>query len=280
MCGLYGSVGFDPDRKRIDLVAHRGPDGDGWQELASPAGPVALGHRRLSIIDLSDGGAQPMSDPTGTLHLVFNGEIYNYVELREELKAKGEVFQTTSDSDVLLRAYSVWGLECLSKLRGMFAFLIWDERQKRLVAARDRFGIKPLYCYATPNGVAFASEIKQLLGLPGEQRRMNIARVHDFLASGLSDHTSDTMFAGVSQIRASECAVIDCSGPRPTLTIRRWNPIDAAVISISEGEAAERFRALLTNSVRLHLRADVTIGSCLSGGLEFIFNRLPHVANA
>ncbi len=89
MCGLFGSVGFAPDRKRIDIVAHRGPDGSGWQEFASEAGPVALGHRRLSIIDLSEGGSQPMSDPTGSLHLVFNGEIYNYVELREELKAKG-----------------------------------------------------------------------------------------------------------------------------------------------------------------------------------------------
>ena len=268
MCGLFGSVGVEPDKKRIDLVAHRGPDGSGWQEFASPAGPVALGHRRLSIIDLSEGGAQPMTDPTGTLHLTFNGEIYNYIELRDELKEKGEIFQTASDSDVLLRAYSVWGLDCLPKLRGMFAFLIWDERQRRLVAARDRFGIKPLYYFATPRGVAFASEIKQLLGLPGERRRMNIARIHDFLATGVSDHLADTMFEGVSQVRAAECAVVDCSGGTPALTIRRWYPISTETVSISEDAAGERFRVLLSDSVRLHLRADVPIGSCLSGGLD------------
>jgi asparagine synthase (glutamine-hydrolysing) len=268
MCGLYGSIGFEPDQKRSDLVAHRGPDGRGWQEFASPAGPVALGHRRLSIIDLSDGGAQPMTDPTGTLHLVFNGEIYNYVELRQELKEKGERFQTASDSDVLLRAYSVWGLDCLPKLRGMFAFLIWDKRQRRLVAARDRFGIKPLYYFATPRGVAFASEIKQLLGLPGERRRMNIARIHDFLASGVSDHLGDTMFDGVSQVRAAECAVVDCSTAAPTLKVWRWYPISAETTTIDEKAAAERFRELLADSVRLHLRSDAPVGSCLSGGLD------------
>jgi asparagine synthase (glutamine-hydrolysing) len=268
MCGLFGSIGVEPDRKRIDLVAHRGPDGSGWQEFVSPPGPVALGHRRLSIIDLTEGGAQPMTDPTGTLHLVFNGEIYNYVELREELKNKGECFQTASDSEVLLRAYSVWGLDCLPKLRGMFAFLIWDERQRRLVAVRDRFGIKPLYYFATPRCVAFGSEIKQLLGLSGEGRRMNIARIHDFLSSGVSDHLADTMYADVSQVRAGECAVVDCSGKAPSLTIRRWYPISTETISIGEGAAAERFRTLLTDSVRLHLRSDVPIGSCLSGGLD------------
>ncbi len=268
MCGLFGSVGVEPDKKRIDLVAHRGPDGSGWREFVSLAGPVALGHRRLSIIDLSEGGAQPMADPTGTLHLTFNGEIYNYIELRDELKEKGEIFQTASDSDVLLRAYSVWGLDCLPKLRGMFAFLIWDERRRRLVAARDRFGIKPLYYFATPRGVAFASEIKQLLGLPGERRRMNIARIHDFLATGVSDHLADTMFEGVSQVRAAESADDDSSGTTPALTIKRWYPINTETVSIGEQAAAERFRALLSESVRLHLRADVPVGSCLSGGLD------------
>ena len=107
MCGLYGSAGFAPERARIDIVAHRGPDGAGWKIYASQAGPVALGHRRLSIIDLSAGGAQPMSDPAGELHLVFNGEICIYIERREELRARGEVFETASDSEVLLRAYSL-----------------------------------------------------------------------------------------------------------------------------------------------------------------------------
>src|SRR5262245_8522904 len=132
MCGIFGSIGFVPDQARINIVAHRGPDGHGWQEFDSPQGPVALGHRRLAIIDISDGGRQPMTDPTGRYHLVFNGELYNYIELRDELRAKGEVFQTQSDSEVLLRAYAIWGEKALDRFCGMFAFLIWDDVDKSL----------------------------------------------------------------------------------------------------------------------------------------------------
>ncbi|KFC66805.1 Asparagine synthetase [Bosea sp. LC85] len=269
MCGIFGSVGFEPDPQRIDIVAHRGPDGRGWKTFASQVGPVALGHRRLAIIDVTDAGLQPMCDPSGRYWLVFNGEIYNYIELREEMRAKGEVFISESDSEVLLRAYMLWGEDALPRLRGMFAFLIWDERDKKLFAARDRYGIKPLYLFATPRGTAFASEIKQLLGLPGLSGRMNIARAHDFLASGIADHTAETMFEGVMQVRGGECATIDASiSDSVAVKLRRWYPASAGELSISEGEAAERFRELLTESVRLHLRSDVPVGSCLSGGLD------------
>ncbi len=269
MCGLFASVGFEPDPARIDIVAHRGPDGRGWQTHASPAGPVALGHRRLAIIDVSDAGLQPMGDASGRYQMVFNGEIYNYIELRDEMRAKGETFVSESDSEVLLRAYMLWGADALARLRGMFSFLIWDDRDKTLFAARDRYGIKPLYLVSTPRGVAFASEIKQVLGLPGLNGRMNIARVHDFLASGISDHTAETMFDGVVQVRGGECATVDASRPFPlTVAVRRWYPATAGEISIPENEAAERFRDLLTESVRLHLRSDVPVGSCLSGGLD------------
>lgn len=230
---------------------------------------MALGHRRLAIIDVSDAGLQPMSDASQRFHLVFNGEIYNYIELRDEMRAKGEVFVSKSDSEVLLRAFMLWGEEALSRLRGMFSFLIWDDRDKKLFAARDRFGIKPLYMVSTPHGVAFASEIKQLLGLPTISGRMNIARVHDFLASGVSDHTSETMFDGIVQVRGGECATVDASRSTPiSVNVRRWYPATASELSISEGEAAERFRKLLTESVQLHLRSDVPVGSCLSGGLD------------
>ena len=138
MCGLFGSIGFAPDEARIDIVAHRGPDGRGWRVFQSAAGPVALGHRRLAIIDVSDAGLQPMGDASGRYQMVFNGEIYNYIELREEMRAKGEVFVSESDSEVLLRAYMLWGEAMLDRLRGMFAFIIWDDRDKRLFAARDR----------------------------------------------------------------------------------------------------------------------------------------------
>jgi asparagine synthase (glutamine-hydrolysing) len=209
MCGIYGSIGFAPDQSRIDIVAYRGPDGRGWREFVSPAGPVAMGHRRLAIIDTSDAGLQPMADPSGRFHLVFNGELYNYIELREELRGYGEVFQTETDSEVLLRAYVVWGEAALDRFRGMFAFLIWDEAKQRLFAARDRFGIKPLYLVTTAHGVAFASEIKQLLGLPGLSGRMNLARIYDYLASGIADHTAETMFEGVMQLRGGECATVE-----------------------------------------------------------------------
>jgi asparagine synthase (glutamine-hydrolysing) len=269
MCGLFGSVGFAPDQARIDIVAHRGPDGRGWREFASPSGPVALGHRRLAIIDVSDAGLQPMSDASGRFQMVFNGEIYNYIELREEMRAKGEVFVSESDSEVLLRAYMLWGEAMLDRLRGMFAVIIWDDRDKTLFAARDRYGIKPLYMVQTPKGIAFGSEIKQLLGLPGLSGRMNVARVHDFLASGLADHTSDTMFDGVHQLRGGECVTLK-TGAAGALAavVRRWYPATAADLKISQAEAAERFRALLSESVKLHLRSDVPVGSCLSGGLD------------
>lgn len=269
MCGLYGSIGFAPEETRIDLVAHRGPDGRGWRVFGSPAGPVALGHRRLAIIDVSDAGLQPMGDASGRYQLVFNGEIYNYLELREEMRAKGEVFVSESDSEVLLRAYMLWGEDALPKFRGMFAFLIWDDRDKVLFAARDRYGIKPLYMVATPQGVAFGSEIKQLLGLPGVSGRMNVARVHDFLSSGIADHTEETMFEGVRQLRGGECVTIraDKAGA-VAADPRRWYPPEAGELSLSEAQAGERFRDLLTESVRLHLRSDVPVGSCLSGGLD------------
>lgn len=269
MCGIFGSLGFEPDPQRIDIVAHRGPDGRGWQVFDSAKGPVALGHRRLAIIDVSDAGLQPMCDASHRYWLVFNGEIYNYVELREEMRAKGEVFVSESDSEVLLRAYMLWGEDALPRLRGMFSFLIWDKRDRKLFAARDRYGIKPLYMVATPRGVAFGSEIKQLLGLPGVSGRMNVARVHDFLASGISDHTSETMFEGVTQLRGGECVTIDAIGQGPVaVSPRRWYPATAGELSMSEGEAADRFRDLLTDAVRLHLRSDVPVGSCLSGGLD------------
>jgi asparagine synthase (glutamine-hydrolysing) len=269
MCGIYGSIGFTPDQARIDIVAHRGPDGRGWREFASPTGPVALGHRRLAIIDVSDAGLQPMSDASGRYQLVFNGELYNYLELRQEMRARGEVFFTESDSEVLLRAYMLWGDAALERMRGMFAFLIWDDREKRLFAARDRYGIKPLYVVQGPQGIAFASEIKQLLGLPGVSGRMNIARVHDFLAAGVIDHTAETLFEGIGQLRGGECIAIEAGRGLPLQTrLQRWYPATAGEFQLSEAEAGERFRNLLTDSVRLHLRSDVPVGSCLSGGLD------------
>ena len=271
MCGIWFSLGFPPHPEHIDRVAHRGPDGRGWAVFDSAAGPVALGHRRLSIIDLSQAAAQPMAYAEGRYQIVYNGEIYNYLELRGELSAKGHNFRTQSDTEVLLAAYDEWGEAALDRLFGMFAFALWDREAQRLFAARDRFGIKPLYYFATPQGVAIASEIKQFIGLPGFAARLNIARAYDFLASGIQDHTGETLFAGVGQLSGGECLGLDLEHWRPGegLPVRRWyGRLEPGTLEISEREAAERFGALLADSVRMHLRSDVPIGCCLSGGLD------------
>ncbi|MDX1440401.1 MAG: hypothetical protein R3284_10915, partial [Rubricoccaceae bacterium] len=153
MCGIWCSVGRRSTRAAIDLVAHRGPDGEGWREFDAPNGPVQLGHRRLAIIDRSEAGVQPMSFAHGRYWLTYNGEIYNYVELRDELEALGERFVSATDSEVLLAAFARWGEGALKRLNGMFAFVIWDDHEKVLFAARDRFGIKPLYLLTTTKGL-------------------------------------------------------------------------------------------------------------------------------
>jgi asparagine synthase (glutamine-hydrolysing) len=271
MCGIWFSLGFPPDPARLDIVAHRGPDGNGWREFAGTAGPVALGHRRLSIIDLSEAAAQPMAYAAGRYWVTYNGEIYNYLELRDELIGLGHAFRTYSDTEVLLAAYAAWGDGALDRLYGMFAFVIWDQAGQTVFAARDRFGIKPLYMFAASGGIAFASEIKQLIGLPGFVPRLNIARAYDFLSAGIMEHTGETLFADVRQLRGGECVRLDLQRWRPgdTLPVRRWYGIlDSGTLDIDESEAADRFRGLLTESVRLHLRSDVPVGSCLSGGLD------------
>jgi asparagine synthase (glutamine-hydrolysing) len=287
MCGIFASLGFAPDKANIDIVAHRGPDGEGWKVLDTRCGPLALGHRRLAIIDLTAAGHQPMTYDDGRFWLVFNGEIYNYIELRRELEAAGNAFHTESDSEVLLSAYAHWGEAALDRLVGMFAFVIWDAADQKLFAARDRFGIKPIYWVAGPRGIAFASEIKQLLNLPGVSRRINIARMHDFASAGMSDHTPETMFADVQQLRGGECVTLDLArwalGAAPPIT-RWYDVLNPNGPEISERDAGERFRELLIESVRMHLRSDVPVGSCLSGGLDSssivcIMDRLLHAEN-
>ncbi|HEX3861630.1 MAG TPA: asparagine synthase (glutamine-hydrolyzing) [Stellaceae bacterium] len=271
MCGIWFSLGFAPDPAYIDIVAHRGPDGRGWQVFDSHAGPVALGHRRLSIIDLSDAGAQPMSYADGRYWIVYNGEIYNYLELRAELAAAGHFFTTQSDTEVLLAAYAQWGEAAFDRLVGMFSFVLWDRQAQTAVAVRDRFGIKPLYVAATAQGVAFASEIKQLLALPGIGRHLNVARVYDFLSSGIMDHTGETMFEEIRQLEGGTSVRLDLQHwhPGEALPINRWYRIlEPGTLDLDERNAAQQFGALLSDAVRLHLRSDVPVGTCLSGGLD------------
>jgi asparagine synthase (glutamine-hydrolysing) len=269
MCGLFASLGLPPDPSRIDVVAHRGPDGRGWRVLSTPAGPLALGHRRLAIIDTSDAGLQPFDEDSGRRSILLNGEIYNYLELRSELQADGIRFRTGTDTEVLLQALIHWGASALPRLVGMFAFVLWDNEAKTLFAARDRFGIKPLYFVQGPTFIALGSEIKQLVKLPGATGRANPARLRDFLAAGISNHSAETLFDGINQIGGGEMIVVNAGGKTPVATVGRWHePKIPEQLSLSHSEAAERFRHLFDQSIRLHMRSDVAVGSCLSGGLD------------
>jgi len=269
MCGIWFSLGLTPNRDHLDRISHRGPDGEGWREFVTPGAgaPLVLGHRRLAIIDLSDGGAQPKPYADGRYWITFNGEIYNYIELREELRQLGRTFTSESDIEVILAAYDAWGRDCLSRLRGMFAFVLYDTRAQRVLLARDRFGIKPLYYVRTPNGIAAGSEIKQLLDVPGVSTRINGRRAHDFLAAGTLDHSCETMFADVQQLGQGCWAEIDVVSRNFTEGVWYRLP-EPDTLDLGGRDAAEQFLALLQDSVRLHLRADVEVGSCLSGGLD------------
>jgi asparagine synthase (glutamine-hydrolysing) len=272
MCGIAGvfnRVGGQPDpelvRRMCLLLQHRGPDGEGFYQ----SGPVALGHRRLSIIDLSEAGAQPMTNEEGTLWLVYNGEIYNYADLRVWLTERGHRFRSQTDTEVILHAYEEEGPACLHRFVGMFSFALWDERQQRLFCARDHFGIKPFYYALTPTEFVFASEIKAILCHPAFRcRQANLPVVLDYLHHGFLDHTDETFFHGIRQIPPAHYLVID---HHSLSLVRYWNlptPLRSEADAPAVAKAAEHLLELLTESVRRQLRSDVPVGSCLSGGLD------------
>ncbi|MDV2482607.1 asparagine synthase (glutamine-hydrolyzing) [Methanoculleus sp. Wushi-C6] len=230
---------------------------------------LALGHRRLSIIDPTPAGHQPMCSPDRRYWIVYNGEIYNYRELRLELEAYGHRFASSTDTEVLLAAYAHWGRDCLHRLNGMWAFVIYDTQEQKVFVARDRFGVKPLYYWFSPEGfLAMASEIKAFTVLPGWNPHVNGPRVYDYLVSNLLDHTSETLFAGVYQLRGGEAAEFRVGEIDTALPVYRWYRLDPHQFSGTFDEAVTEFGRLLRDSVRLRLRSDVPGGSCLSGGLD------------
>lgn len=264
MCGIFFSSGFENlSPQVIDAVTHRGPDGRGWNEFSSKQGPVVLAHRRLSILDLSEEGRQPMASEDGRYWITYNGEVYNYLEIRAELEAKGHRFHSMSDTEVLLKAYIEWGTGCLNRLNGMFAFVIWDDREKRFFAARDRFGIKPLYVYRQGEKFALASEIKQFKFLDGWQTELNQEMASFYLAKGYADHDQETLYKQVTQVLPGE--YLDNQ-----LTPQKWYSLKERVEpkNLDDKEAVEQFSALFEDAVKLRLRSDVTVGSCLSGGVD------------
>ncbi|WOX58349.1 asparagine synthase (glutamine-hydrolyzing) [Methanoculleus receptaculi] len=272
MCGIAGQLHLaggaaDPElvRRMSDLLKHRGPDGDGIYV----DGMVALAHRRLAIIDLSEEGHQPMTNEDGTLWLVFNGEIYNYRELMEELIAHGHQFRSRTDSEVILHAYEEWGTGCLQRFNGMWAFALWDGRRRELFCARDRLGIKPFYYARTGDSFLFASEIKALRVHPEVGRHPNEKMVSAFLAWGLADHTDQTMFDGVLQLLPAHYMIVGENGIVEHAAF--WEvTVNPALESEpdSDEHLSRAFLSLLEDAVDLHLRSDVPVGTCLSGGLD------------
>jgi asparagine synthase (glutamine-hydrolysing) len=256
MCGLCGVVELDAPaavhdvEAMLDGLAHRGPDGRG---VFSDHG-ICLGHLRLAVIDLSDAGLQPMQD--GELQLLHNGEIYNYLELREELRAKGHDFSTATDSEVILAAYREWGQSCVERFNGMWAFVIWDARRRTLFCSRDRLGIKPFYYRLDGDRFAFASE-----PWPLHRGGANLRAVRDYLEQGYLDEGDETFFAGVTRLPPAHSLTF---GPTGVKLWRYWSLEPAA----PPRDAVEAVRTTFLDAVRLQLRSDVPVGTCLSGGID------------
>ena len=268
MCGIAGRVNFRTGRpaddrlvqEMCDLIAHRGPDGAGTHRR----GHVALGHRRLAIIDTSDAGLQPMSDAAGTVWLTFNGEIYNFQELRRSLEARGHRFRSRTDTEVILAAYAEYGVECLSRLEGMFALALWDEARQRLLLARDRAGKKPLYYWLNGDGLAFASEPKAFLADPDFVPAADPAALSAYLTYQYVP-TPQSAFAGVSKLPPAHYLLLEGS----QLGVHRyWKLSYKSKRQMKDDEAADELLDHLREAVRSRLVSDVPLGAFLSGGID------------
>lgn len=310
MCGIFACLARGKPLTLGDIVAannaarHRGPDDEGYVVInhgsASPLGgdettsgafsvelpyaanshwstgkdepfDIALGQRRLSVVDLSAAGHQPMCDPTQRVWLTYNGEIYNYRELRDELQAAGFQFRSDTDTEVVIAAYQKWGDDCLRRFNGMWAFVLVDVPRQRIFAATDRFGIKPLYVWSSPSGnLFFASELKQFERLPEWSPRLHVAAGHEFLVNGRFNHVRQSLVESVEKLVGGESCTVSLDPYKQNApTFCKWYTLrDETTYEGSIENGAAEFRDLFTDSIRLRLRADVKVGSCLSGGLD------------
>jgi asparagine synthase (glutamine-hydrolysing) len=270
MCGFVGMIGLNgikPDplviQQMSDVIRHRGPDDEGMYV----GGAVGFGFRRLSILDLSPSGHQPVISEDGQTVLVFNGEIYNYIELREELESLGHRLRSSGDSEVLLHAYLQWGHECLTKMNGMWAFLIYDKRKAKLFGARDRFGKKPLFFSRCENYMFFGSEIKAILASGYYRGGQNWPMVAQFLLQGRLNRMSEgrqTFYSGIEEIPAGSAFEMDFRGQ-----LKEWRYWSLSISSENNIKAPQSvFYDLFVDAVRLRLRSDVPLGIFLSGGLD------------
>ncbi len=263
MCGICGFTGRDPEliETMTDTLTHRGPDQRGTLSFDQ----VSLGHRRLSIIDLSENGRQPMSSSDGNIHLVFNGEIYNFQELQTELEEKGHHFRSRSDTEVILHGYEEYGIDIIQKLRGMFAIAVWERSRNRLTLVRDRIGIKPLYYTINKGQLLFGSEIKAILADRNVPRKLNRQALYDYLGCEFIP-APDTMFADIHKLPAGHLAIWE----HGELNIKQYWDLSMApaVEPLSYEASVERERELLDEAVQNHLVSDVPLGVFLSGGLD------------
>jgi asparagine synthase (glutamine-hydrolysing) len=269
MCGISGIVNrMDQPVEQVeiqqmtDLIAHRGPDGSGfWHGLN-----FAFGHRRLSIIDLSDNGHQPMSYGE-ELIITYNGEVYNYVEIREKLITLGYEFRSQSDTEVILAAYKEWGFSCVERFNGMWSFCIYDKVKNILFCSRDRFGVKPFYFLNNEKSFVFGSEIKQLLPFCSE-RKANKQILLDYLVLGYEDHCNETFFEGIQKLEQGSNLIYDLS--EHTFEISPYYDLNVRneLRAMDEEKAINTYRDCLKDAVKLRMRSDVEVGTCLSGGLD------------
>jgi asparagine synthase (glutamine-hydrolysing) len=291
MCGIAGIVapkGFEPSVlvEMTHLIRYRGPDGYGFAFIGSgdaaggeiihnegrlpvnPSPTIGLGNRRLAILDTSSAGDQPMQIDDGRFCITFNGEIYNYKEIREELQQAGHRFRTGTDTEVILRSYQQWGPECLQRFNGMWAFALWDNARQRLFCARDRFGVKPFFYALYDGNFYFASEIKQILQASSMPRRANSQAIFALLEWGLADHSAETFFEGVRQLPGGHTLTLDLSDSVSPVIRRYWELRVQQQIKLAPEEATEEFHHRFKNAVKIRLRSDVPVGVCLSGGLD------------
>ena len=286
MCGIAGIYRRhrpdegDPSRivAMSGRLVHRGPDACGYLLLDSRDGEfqlaqndfapqpcdVCLGHRRLSIIDLSSQGRQPMANPANDLFVVFNGEIFNYLELREQLASRGHRFRTHSEAEVIVQAYEEWGPECVMRFNGMWALTIWDQRRRQMFCSRDRFGIKPFYYSLDDSAFSFASEIKGLLPALQAPPRADYSVLSEYLIDGALCRTSATFFEGIRRLPAAHNLIVS---PTSVKLSRYWD-YKTQSQAYDERHPVETFRELLSDAVKLSLRSDVPVGIALSGGID------------
>lgn len=265
MCGICGVINFKQEpvnplviKNMQESIRHRGPNDEG----AFLEDNLGLGFVRLSIIDLTAAGHQPMFSDDGRYVIVFNGEIFNYIELRKTLELEGVQFKTNSDTEVLLKSYIHWGPECQHKFNGMWAFVIYDRVQKKIFGSRDRYGIKPFYYYYSKNRFVFASELPAILTALDKKIDANELAIYDYLTYNRTDHTEETFFENVFKIQHGSCfTIIDSK-----LNIDRWYSLKT---NVSEPfTSTEEYHDLFNDSIGLRLRSDVPVGVCLSGGLD------------